>query len=610
MTWSNPRPGDTSDEALRAIFRSLESYLADPSFENGVSLGDGSAPTYNAASGTTTPPTTVLVDSTTTAGWTAAGVEVVAALPALPDASYGEGKVVFLTTDDKLYRSTGAAWTRAVDGGDLTASTVTADAILAGTITAAELASDSVTANELAALNIAVGKYLRSTTYTAGSAGWAIDADGSAEFNDVTVRGDVTATGFTAQGKALTLSGLAWSVVAGTGTFSDSSGAAVTFTAATQPWTIMSSTIALPPLEGVASYLDRVLEVVGATSSGYTTVTPDPDLGVLWYNGVTYLSTTTVPATGVSEPFSESEGTFLTPPATATHVAFAWTGTSTAEATTMDLGTVNRVALVSGGVFRTDQDGTRGLVVSDDRVNGQIRFLGDGQGGSTPGGIAYTETGTVGVGEGSRQGSMVIQPPMVDSQTARGRLRLLTDTDPTAGSPLSPSEAVLEAQKVTINGSTTVRFDGGFPEVDQNTSGGFKYMPLGVVDYGEDTAARNGFTTILAVNANLQLSFYAYAGRRYKFTFGALIESATANTGVLFMARESTTERCRLLQDNDWPAATARPERYWTGVGTYSWGSSGTKTVDLSVQRTGGAGSLNVRGDLVKTWFMVEDIGV
>jgi microcystin-dependent protein len=67
-------------------------------------------------------------------------------------------------------------------------STATDTTDLTGT---SDLAADSVTAAKLAAIELEVGKHIRSTTFTTGSAGWNIEADGSAEFNDVTVRGTV-----------------------------------------------------------------------------------------------------------------------------------------------------------------------------------------------------------------------------------------------------------------------------------------------------------------------------------------------------------------------------------------------------------------------------------
>jgi hypothetical protein len=63
MAWTNPRPGDISPEALRAILKSLEDYLKNPTFENGVNLGDASPPVYDPTLGITTPPPTVEVTS-------------------------------------------------------------------------------------------------------------------------------------------------------------------------------------------------------------------------------------------------------------------------------------------------------------------------------------------------------------------------------------------------------------------------------------------------------------------------------------------------------------------------------------------------------------------
>ncbi len=59
----------------------------------------------------------------------------------------------------------------------------------AGKITTGTLAADRI-----GALQIAVGKYIRSSNYAAGSAGWNIDGAGAAEFQNVTVRGDVQAS--------------------------------------------------------------------------------------------------------------------------------------------------------------------------------------------------------------------------------------------------------------------------------------------------------------------------------------------------------------------------------------------------------------------------------
>lgn len=71
--------------------------------------------------------------------------EVVDALPALPDASYPIGYLVFLTTDEKLYRNPDdVAWTAAVDGADIIANSITAGQIAAGAIGAEQLASEII----------------------------------------------------------------------------------------------------------------------------------------------------------------------------------------------------------------------------------------------------------------------------------------------------------------------------------------------------------------------------------------------------------------------------------------------------------------------------------
>jgi hypothetical protein len=52
----------------------------------------------------------------------------------------------------------------------------------------------NLSASKLTAGSIAVGQYIQSTSYVAGSAGWRINGSGLAEFSDVVVRGTVYAT--------------------------------------------------------------------------------------------------------------------------------------------------------------------------------------------------------------------------------------------------------------------------------------------------------------------------------------------------------------------------------------------------------------------------------
>lgn len=61
------------------------------------------------------------------------------------------GRIVFDTTDRKLYRGTGSVWDRSTDGADITADSITAGQIAAGAISTTELAAGAVTAGKIGA---------------------------------------------------------------------------------------------------------------------------------------------------------------------------------------------------------------------------------------------------------------------------------------------------------------------------------------------------------------------------------------------------------------------------------------------------------------------------
>jgi hypothetical protein len=84
------------------------------------------------------------------------GYEIVATLPTT---NLFEGRVVFLTTDDKLYRYNGTAWTKAVDGADIQALSVTTNALAAGSVTAAKIG-----VTELSAITAVIGTLRTATT--------------------------------------------------------------------------------------------------------------------------------------------------------------------------------------------------------------------------------------------------------------------------------------------------------------------------------------------------------------------------------------------------------------------------------------------------------------
>lgn len=71
-------------------------------------------------------------------------VAIVPSLPTLPDASYPQGSLVVLTSDGKVYRNVADVWSKAVDGLDILADTVTAGAIAAGAVGATEVATQAL----------------------------------------------------------------------------------------------------------------------------------------------------------------------------------------------------------------------------------------------------------------------------------------------------------------------------------------------------------------------------------------------------------------------------------------------------------------------------------
>ena len=98
------------------------------------------APISNVSVSTSSGITQIAPATITTAAFasTIRPVEIVNTLPTV-FTNYPEGSVVFLTTNDKLYRSTGSAWTVATDGADIVANSITGGKIAAGAISTTEL---------------------------------------------------------------------------------------------------------------------------------------------------------------------------------------------------------------------------------------------------------------------------------------------------------------------------------------------------------------------------------------------------------------------------------------------------------------------------------------
>lgn len=101
--------------------------------------------------------TGIILDRVFSLGKNKGGYAIVASLPGIGDPLRFEGSVVFLTTDDKLYRFNGSAWVASVPATDITGQLTDAQieaiaaAKLTGTITTTQIADDAISTPKLAA---------------------------------------------------------------------------------------------------------------------------------------------------------------------------------------------------------------------------------------------------------------------------------------------------------------------------------------------------------------------------------------------------------------------------------------------------------------------------
>lgn len=122
-----------------------------------------------------------------------------------------------------------------MDSAFIESGTIQTAAIRNAAITNAKIADLNV--SKLTAGNISAGQYVRSSIYTAGSTGWSINADGSAEFRNIVARGDIQATSLNAATGTFT-----GTVSAGTVTGSTITGGTISGTTVTGS-TVTGSTV-------------------------------------------------------------------------------------------------------------------------------------------------------------------------------------------------------------------------------------------------------------------------------------------------------------------------------------------------------------------------------
>ncbi|MGY5775583.1 carbohydrate binding domain-containing protein [Rhizobium sp. LEGMi135b] len=94
----------------------------------------------------------------------ASGIRPVEIVSSLPTTGNVEGRTVYLTTDDKLYRYTGSAWTAATPASDITGQMTDTQiaainaAKVTGTLTSSQIADAAITNSKLAALAVDAAK--------------------------------------------------------------------------------------------------------------------------------------------------------------------------------------------------------------------------------------------------------------------------------------------------------------------------------------------------------------------------------------------------------------------------------------------------------------------
>lgn len=118
---------------------------------------------------------TQISDAAITTAKFAAGIEPIEILAALPSTGNFQGRTVFLTTDNKLYRHNGTSFVSTVPASDLTGQ-VTTTQITDNSITTAKVAASAITANELSANSVIAGKIAAAAVSTTELAAGAVTA--------------------------------------------------------------------------------------------------------------------------------------------------------------------------------------------------------------------------------------------------------------------------------------------------------------------------------------------------------------------------------------------------------------------------------------------------
>ena len=104
-------------------------------------------------------------------------------------------QLIIDTVNQSIIAPSGIVFQQGIVNGSahIISRSISTETIAADAITANEIAAGTITADLLAANFVLVNNIISSNNYVTGVSGWAINSDGTAEFDSASIRGTITA---------------------------------------------------------------------------------------------------------------------------------------------------------------------------------------------------------------------------------------------------------------------------------------------------------------------------------------------------------------------------------------------------------------------------------
>lgn len=161
-----------------------------------------------------------IADGIVTTAKFAQTIKTIEVVSSLPSSGASQGDVVFLTSDNKLYRYTGSAWTKEISGTDITDDSISTSKIQADAITAGKISTGAVGADEIAANAINADKIASNAVTADKIAANSVDA-GNISVSSLSsisnILGDISSGGsLSCTGRGSTNGGIQLGLLSGT----------------------------------------------------------------------------------------------------------------------------------------------------------------------------------------------------------------------------------------------------------------------------------------------------------------------------------------------------------------------------------------------------------